>query len=141
MKRYFKFTLIFAALFSIPQISVNKAHALSVEKIEAKFLNIKNGDVVTSPFKVDFTITHLTVAPAGTMTEGTGHHHIIIDGGPIPEGQIIPADEKHLHYGKGQTSAEIALPPGKHTLTLQFASGLHLSYGPGYSQTIEIEVK
>jgi hypothetical protein len=44
-------------------------------------------------------------------------------------GQVIPFDDKDLDFGKGQSEAEITLPPGRHTLTLQFADGGHRSYG------------
>ena len=30
----------------------------------------------------------------------------------------IPADEKHLHFGKGQTQTFIELDPGEHSLQL-----------------------
>ena len=41
----------------------------------------------------------------------------------------MPADEKNIYFGKGQTNFEITLEPGEHTLTLQFADGFHQSYG------------
>ena len=55
--------------------------------------------------------------------------------------EVIPADDKHLHFGKGQTETMVKLPPGKHTLMLQFADGAHKSYGPGMSAKIEVTVK
>ena len=45
-----------------------------------------------------------------------------------------------LHFGKGQTETDVPLTPGPHTLTLQFADGAHLSYGPTLSSTIKIQV-
>jgi hypothetical protein len=83
----------------------------------------------------------MKVAPAGTMTEGTGHHHLIIDGAAVPKGTVVPADDTHIHYGKGQTEADVKLPPGDHTLTMQFADGAHRSYGPEMSSTIKVHVK
>ena len=56
-------------------------------------------------------------------------------------GETIPANETHIHYGKGQTEATIELSPGKHTLTLQFANGIHQSYGEAWSKTITVNVK
>lgn len=56
-------------------------------------------------------------------------------------GQEIPFDETHLHYGKAQTGAEIALAPGRHRLTLQFANAAHKSYGPGYAASITVNVR
>lgn len=106
-----------------------------------EFLAPKDGATVTSPVHVRFGVTGMTVAPAGTMTPGTGHHHLIIDGGPIPKGEVVPADATHIHYGKGQTQADVPLSPGDHKLTMQFADGEHRSYGPAMSQTITVHVK
>lgn len=75
------------------------------------------------------------------MTPNTGHHHLLIDGKPLPKGEVIPATDHSLHFGKGQTETDVTLPPGQHTLTLQFGDGAHRSYGPDVSQTITINVK
>jgi hypothetical protein len=105
------------------------------------FIEPKDGATVTSPVHVKFGVDGMSVAPAGTMTEGTGHHHLLIDEKPIPKGTVVPMDDKNLHYGKGQTEADVKLPPGDHTLTMQFADGAHRSYGPDMSQTIKVHVK
>src|SRR5579883_2236785 len=85
------------------------------------FVGIKDGDTVTSPFKVGFGVDGLTVAPAGTMDPGTGHHHLIIDADLPPQDLPLPANDNVKHFGKGQTDAELTLPAGKHTLQLEFA--------------------
>jgi hypothetical protein len=46
-----------------------------------------------------------------------------------------------MHFGKGQTETPLTLAPGEHTLSLQFADGLHRSYGAAYRKTIRITVK
>ncbi|AXK38868.1 DUF4399 domain-containing protein [Crenobacter cavernae] len=104
------------------------------------FVEPDNGATVQSPFKVRFGVEGLRIAPAGDATPGTGHHHLIIDGDPIPQKEGVPSDERHLHFGKGQTKTELALPPGEHTLTLQFADGAHRSYGPELSSSIRVKV-
>jgi hypothetical protein len=105
------------------------------------FTEPKNGAVVSSPFKVKFAVTGMEVKPAGTMDSNTGHHHLIINGDSMKVGESIPFDEKHLHFGKGQTETEVTLPPGTYKLTMQFANGAHQSYGPGLSKTITVTVK
>lgn len=105
------------------------------------FLEPENNAVVTPTFKVKFKVEGMTVAPAGTMTEGTGHHHLLINAANINEGQPIPMDDNHLHFGKGQTEVEIFLPPGKYQLTMQFADGAHRSLGEKFRKTITIQVK
>jgi hypothetical protein len=114
------------------------AHAQSAR---VHFIEPKDGATVTSPVHVKFGVEGMKVAPAGTMTEGTGHHHLIIDGEAVPKGTVVPADDTHIHYGKGQTEADVKLPPGDHTLTMQFADGAHRSYGPEMSSTIKVHVK
>lgn len=82
----------------------------------------------------------MEVKPAGEVVSGTGHHHVIVDGIAVPMGDVVPKDDTHIHFGKGQTEADLALSPGDHTLTLQFADGIHRSYGPTMSTTVKIKV-
>lgn len=96
---------------------------------------------VSSPVSLKFGVEGMTVANTRDKSPGTGHHHIIIDGGPVPKGEGIDVDESHIHYNNAQTSAKVDLPPGVHTLTLQFGNARHLSYGPDMSATITVTVK
>jgi hypothetical protein len=105
------------------------------------FAEPANGATVSSPFKVKFAVTGMDVKPAGDMTANTGHHHLLINATPVKAGEVIPADEKHIHFGKGQTETEVTLPPGNYTLTMQFANGLHQAYGPAMNKEIKITVK
>jgi hypothetical protein len=105
------------------------------------FVQPADGATVSNPVHVVFGVTGMKVVPAGTMTEGTGHHHLLIDGQPLTKGEVIPANDKSLHFGKGQTETDLTLPPGDHTLTLQFGDGAHRSYGPEMSKTITVHVK
>jgi hypothetical protein len=105
------------------------------------FVEPADGAEVTNPVKVVFQVEGATVKPAGELVEGTGHHHIIIDGTGAEAGTAVAKDDTHIHYGGGQTEAELTLSPGVHTLTLQFADGMHRSYGPGLSKTISVTVK
>ncbi|MCE9599285.1 MAG: DUF4399 domain-containing protein [Spirochaetia bacterium] len=100
-----------------------------------------DGATVTSPVKVVMAVEGMTVKPAGEIVPGTGHFHILIDADVPEEGKIVPADDNHKHYGKGQTETELTLKPGSHKLTLLFADGMHQSYGARLSQTIQVTVK
>ena len=117
-------------------LSAAGAYAQSVSFVEPA-----NGATVSSPFKVKFAVTGMEVKPAGDMTANTGHHHLLINAGSIKAGELIPADATHIHFGKGQTETEVKLPPGDYILTMQFANGLHQSYGPGMSKEIKVTVK
>ncbi len=105
------------------------------------FVNLKNGEIVKSPVIVQMGVKGKTVVPMGTLDVKTGHHHLIIDGSFTEKGQIVNKDSTHLHFGKGQTVDTLKLSPGTHTLTLQFADGVHQSYGKDWSNTITIVVK
>ncbi|MBC8721757.1 hypothetical protein OKW38_002949 [Paraburkholderia sp. MM5496-R1] len=105
------------------------------------FVQPADGATVTNPVHVVFGLDGMKIAPAGTLTDGTGHHHLLIDGKPLPKGEVVPATDKSLHFGKGQTETDLTLPPGDHTLTLQFGDGAHRSYGPEMSKTITVHVK
>jgi hypothetical protein len=117
------------------------ATAASADTQGVDFVEIKDGDEVTSPFKVKFSVTGMSVAPAGETAVNTGHHHLLINVEGVPIGELVPADEKHIHFGKGQTETEVALPRGKYRLTLQFANGLHQSYGEVMRKSILITVR
>lgn len=105
------------------------------------FVEPTDGSTVTSPVKVGFGLEGMELRPAGDLTEGTGHHHLLIDSDPISAGQVVPADANHLHFGKAQTATEVTLSPGVHRLTLQFANGAHISYGPEMAKTITVTVR
>jgi hypothetical protein len=106
------------------------------------FKNLKDGETVKSPLKVEMGIEGLKLDTAGAIVAGTGHHHLLIDAGDsIPAGTVVPKDATHLHFGKAQSSAEVPLTPGKHVLTLQFADGIHRSYGSQLAATITVTVK
>jgi hypothetical protein len=115
------------------------ASALAQQSVS--FVEPANGATVTSPFKVKFAVSGMDIKPAGDMSANTGHHHLLINAGAVKAGEVVPADETHIHFGKGQTETEVKLPPGNYVLTMQFANGLHQSYGPGMSKEIKITVK
>lgn len=105
------------------------------------FVNLKNGDTVSSPVIVQMGVKGKTVEPAGTLNAGKGHHHLIVDGSYVEKGQMVMKDSTHLHFGKGQTVDTLKLSPGQHTLTLQFADGTHMSYGKEWSASVTVFVK
>ena len=105
------------------------------------FANLEDGQTVTSPFIVEFGIEGMEVKPAGELVKGTGHHHILIGEGFTEVGVVVPADEKHIHFGDGSTSTELTLEPGEYMISLQFANGIHQSYGEQMSATINVIVE
>ena len=91
--------------------------------------NLRDGHIVSSPFRVDFSIRGMGVIPAGKPHPKAGHHHVLVDMSlPINPSEQIPFNDFHRHFGKGQTGAVLALPPGPHRLRLLFADHEHRPY-------------
>ena len=104
------------------------------------FSNLRNGYAVASPIQVDFAVRGMGVVPAGKELKGTGHHHILVNTRMPPSvSDKLPFNDKHRHFGKGQTGALLDLPPGKHTLRLLFADHEHRPYFV-FSPEITVEV-
>ncbi len=114
----------------------------SAPKARVYFISPSNGQVIKGPVTVRFGLENMGVAPAGTAGEGIGHHHLIIDS-PLPALDApLPKDDKHLHFGKGQTETTLELAPGKHTLQLVLGDANHIPHQPPVvSDRITITVK
>ena len=106
------------------------------------FITPENGDTVQSPFVVRFGLRGMGVAPSGIDSPKTGHHHLIVDA-ELPALNIpIPNDDKHIHFGGGQTEVELELPPGPHTLQLLLGDSRHIPHEPPIqSERISVTVK
>jgi hypothetical protein len=111
---------------------------------EVYFIAPHNGAKVHSPVTVKFGLSKMGIAPAGIKFDNTGHHHLLVDT-DISELNLdapMPATDKILHFGKGQTETTLTLAPGKHTLQLVFADYLHQSFDPPlHSKKITITVE
>ena len=111
------------------------------------FAGIKSGATLSSPAHLEFKVEGLEVKPAGQCVverlhclpiqipncyqtisttnlhpaegfiAGTGHFHVLIDQPAPAEGEAIPFDDAHKHYGKGQTEDDVALTPVSGHLT------------------------
>jgi len=98
---------------------------------EVYIVSPKDGDKVKSPVTVVFGLRGMGIAPAGIKFDNTGHHHLLIDSElPADLSQPLAANEKSVHFGKGQTEAAVTLPPGKHTLQLVVGDLLHIPHDP-----------
>jgi hypothetical protein len=110
---------------------------------EVYFISPRNGSTVHGPVTVRFGLKGMGVAPAGVKIDNTGHHHLLVDT-DLSELNLdapIPATDKILHFGKGQTETSLTLPAGKHTLELVFADYAHMPFNPPlHSQKITITV-
>jgi len=123
-------------------VAVVMASPSSFAAAEAYIISPQDGETVKSPFVVRFGLKGMGVAPAGVEMPGTGHHHLIVDAPLPPAGQPVPFDDKHKHFGKGQTETELSLLPGEHTLQLILGDHTHMPHDPPVtSRQIRIRVE
>ncbi|MGR3501805.1 DUF4399 domain-containing protein [Pseudaestuariivita sp.] len=102
------------------------------------FINVEDGATVSGPVFLQFGLSGMGVAPAGTEAEMTGHHHILINRAPFGEGPDdadmnengLYADDNHKHFGKGQTETTLELSAGTHTLQLVLGDLYHVPHDP-----------
>ena len=105
------------------------------------FIDLKEGATVPSKFTARFGVAGMEVVAAGVVKPNSGHHHLLIDA-PLPAlNQPIPNDLNHLHFGRGQTEAEVILSAGEHTLQLVFGDHDHVPHSPPVvSEVVRVRV-
>ncbi|HEY2683975.1 MAG TPA: DUF4399 domain-containing protein [Steroidobacteraceae bacterium] len=111
---------------------------------EVYFIAPQNGAKLHGPVTVKFGLKGMGVAPAGVKFDNTGHHHLLIDTdeSSLDLNAPLPASDKVVHFGKGQTETQVTLAPGKHTLELLFADYTHTPFEPVvHSKKITITVE
>ena len=113
----------------------------SPEGARVWFVSPADGAVLSSPFTVEFGLDGMELLPAGEVGEHTGHHHLLVNTG-LPRMDLpIITDDNHMHFGLAQTSVELSLEPGVHTLQLLLGDDLHIPHEPPVmSEVITIEV-
>jgi hypothetical protein len=97
---------------------------------EVYFSDLKDGATITPKATIRFGLREMGVAPAGSDRANSGHHHLLIDTELPPLDKPIPNDFNHLHFGTGQTEAEVTLKPGPHTLQLLLGDKDHIPHNP-----------
>jgi hypothetical protein len=100
------------------------------------------GETVASPVTIRFGLKGMGVAPAGVATPNTGHHHLLIDVDLPRLDQPVPKDDRHRHFGGGETEVTLELPPGRHVVQLVLADKDHVPHDPPLvSERIAFTVK
>ena len=137
-----RFILICMILFFVSPVSSNDGQHSNKNK-RIFFINLSDGESVTSPVTVQFGINGMSIVPAGINEPMSGHHHLLINLENLPDmTKPIPADKNHLHFGKGQTETIIELPKGKHSLQLLLGNYIHVPHKvPFLSEKIVIIVE
>ena len=127
MTTLFRTTLTLLAVFAAAGFTPVAAQTPSPAGAKIYFINLKDGDTVSSPFLVQFGLSGMGVAPAGVEKPNTGHHHLLIDAAALTAEQMkepIPADDSHKHFGGGQTETMVTLPEASTPFKWCSATGL-----------------
>jgi len=131
----FLFILIISTSLNALELSTGASNA------SVYFISPDDEESIAEKVIVRFGLENFGVAPAGINMAQTGHHHLIIDTNLPPLDQPIPADENHIHFGKGQTEIELKLSKGTHTLQLLLGDFRHIPHNPPiYSKRITVQV-
>lgn len=136
--------MMFLCITCITSVYANEALiSESPEGAKVYFIEPQNGDTVSQTFTVKFGLSGMGVAPAGVDRKHTGHHHILVNVEELPAMDVpLPANENIIHFGGGQTEAELTLSPGKHTLQLLLGNHVHIPHSqPVISEKITINVE
>jgi hypothetical protein len=94
------------------------------------FVDPRDGATIPPKSVIHFGLRNMGVAPAGSDRPSSGHHHLLIDTPVPPLNEPIPNDFNHLHFGAGQTEAEVTLIPGDHILQLLLGDKDHIPHTP-----------
>jgi len=123
--------VVTAALALAATVASAQDRMASPADAQVYIISPKDGAKVSSPVTVQFGLKGMGIAPAGVKIENTGHHHLLIDSdAPTDLSQPLPASEKVVHFGKGQTETTVKLTPGKHTLQLLLGDSTHVPHNP-----------
>ena len=130
--KFMKIFLIISAFFATFSISANP---------KVYFINLEDGDRLESPFLIQFGLSGMGIAPAGTDRANTGHHHLLINVNDIDLSKPIPSSSNHIHFGGGQTESLVDLMPGDYSIQLVLGDMTHTPHNPPiFSQRINITV-
>jgi hypothetical protein len=119
--KFMKIFLIISAFFATFSISANP---------KVYFINLEDGDRLESPFLIQFGLSGMGIAPAGTDRANTGHHHLLINVNEIDLSKPIPSSSSHIHFGGGQTESLIDLMPGDYSMQLVLGDMTHTPHNP-----------
>jgi len=113
------------------------------DDVRLYFVTPVDGAVTGRQVTIQFGLSGMGVAPAGVDKPNTGHHHLLIDVDQLPSlVQPVPADDRHRHFGGGQTEVVVELEPGEHTLQLLLGDRNHIPHDPPVmSERITITVE
>lgn len=94
------------------------------------FVGLDDGATIPTHSHIKFGASGIAIAPAGQETPNSGHFHLLIDTNLPDLDREIPSDPNHIHYGRGQSEADLTLTPGPHTLQILLGDYAHVPHDP-----------
>jgi len=96
-----------------------------------------NGSTVT----VQLSST-VPIVPAGTMDQGTGHHHLYLDADLTPASEPVPTVPGSIIHMGDASSAFVfdGVEPGEHRIIAVVADGAHVPLQPWVVDTVTFTV-
>ena len=73
----------------------NPARRPSSPGAGVEIVNIKDGAVVPTTFLVQFSVSGMDIAPAGTDIRNTGHHHLLVDVEDLPDPSLLDHNDQN----------------------------------------------
>lgn len=102
-----------------------------------------NGALISGT-EVSITLSStVDIQPAGTMTAGTGHHHLFLNADVSPAGEPVPTvPGSIIHMGDASAAYVFRdLPSGEYRLIAVVADGLHVPLQPWVVDTVTFTVQ
>src|ERR1035437_1591538 len=93
----------------LANLGVAQERTAPAANAEVYFIAPRNGATGHGPVTVRFGLKGMGIAPAGVKFDNTGHHHLIVDTdlSDVKLDAPLPATDKILHFGKGQTETTL----------------------------------
>ena len=136
MKRTFSICVALIGLIALAAGGYARAQAPAMPRTASPagakvyFIQPADGATIKGPLVVVMGLSGMGIAPAGVNSPDTGHHHILVDVEKFDAAVPLPMDDKHRHFGRGQTETTLDLPAGKHTLQLVLGDRNHIPHDP-----------
>ena len=81
-------TILCAAILTAGLAPAHAQQTPAPEGAVVYFVGLEDGATVTSPVTINFGLSGMGVAPAGTEKENTGHHHLLLNRPQLGEGEF-----------------------------------------------------
>ena len=117
----------------------------SMEEVESASVTIvtpMNGAQISgTQINVNLSST-VPIAPAGDLTEGTGHHHLYLNAELTPADQPVPTVPGSIvHMGDASATFTFEdVEPGDYTMIAVVADGVHVPLQPWVVDTVTFTV-